>query len=288
VNTNKKHTNDVLPWKQELLHSQLEIPYAQTKEDIWNRLENSLQDIPDTGKIENRHISPVFYIAIAATLLLLISIGTFVRFYKISYICIPGKTLTVSLPDGSQVILNADSRLSYYPLRWKFSRELQLKGEAWFSVTKGKSFTVRSQRGITSVIGTTFNIYARDDVYKVNCFTGKVKVQSNTTKEQIILNPDDEAEIGPNGQITYRRQVQAEAVSSWRYGLFIFTATPLEKVIRELERRYNVHIELKIKNKALYTGSFPANLNISDALDLVCKPFGLNHILKPDGSFVIK
>ena len=80
-----------------------------------------------------------------------------------------------ALPDGSQVILNSDSELEYND-NFSHDRTLNLNGEAFFQVEKGKSFTVVTNEGEVAVLGTSFNVLARDGVFVVSCKTGKVRV----------------------------------------------------------------------------------------------------------------
>ncbi len=275
-----------LPENIKVLEKRLSMPYVKSKANVWEELENKLssKQIP----VQKSIFQQKMMIAIAASLLALIALGTIIRFYTVSYVCPAGKTMSVKLPDNSTVILNSDSKISYYPLWWNISRNLYLSGEAWFGVKKGNRFTVNSKKGKTTVLGTTFNIYARLDAYRVVCITGKVKVESKISKNQIVLNPSDEAEIvDANGNIIYHRNINLEPVVAWKSGLFIFTATPLKHVIDELERRYNMSIELKKYNNALYTGSFPDTVDIYSALNLVCKPFGLKFAINKNGTIVI-
>ena len=273
----RTNTQEIL----QMLETRLSPPAGPPRQEVWQQLEKK---IADTGKpVRRTIISRHVYLAVAAAFALLLAVGAVMRFYSVSYVSPPGEKLTVNLPGNSTVVLNADSKLSYRPLWWSISRELTLTGEAWFSVAKGTPFTVRSKRGKTTVLGTKFNIYARDDDYVVACISGKVKVASRATSKSIVLNPSDEAEIAPDGNIIYRKNINMEPVVAWKHGLFIFTSTPLKRVIEEIERRYNVHVVLKTAANARYTGSFPDSVDIYGALNFVCKPFGLNFAVDDKG-----
>jgi ferric-dicitrate binding protein FerR (iron transport regulator) len=288
VKHNNKNTNKPAE-SFEKLEKRLSVPVTRSKEDVWSELENKLSAAgqpAQKAKAINLYI-PRTALAIAAGVIIVMSITAVLRFYSVSYVSPQGKRLSLMLPDSSTVILNSDTKLSYYPLWWSFSRELELDGEAWFSVKKGKRFSVYSKRGVTRVLGTSFNIFARDDIYKVECITGKVEVESKITKKHIILNPSDEAEIGADGNILYRKNINLEPVIAWKQGLFIFTSTPLKQVIDEIERRYGVKIELKTDVNAVYTGSFPDSLDVFSAINLVCKPFGLKFAVDKNGTVVI-
>jgi len=76
--------------------------------------------------------------------------------YKTGY----GEQLAVQLPDGSEAILNAKSQLEFDPDNWTENRSLSLEGEAFFKVKKGKSFTVQTNNGAVTVLGTQFSFMA--------------------------------------------------------------------------------------------------------------------------------
>ncbi len=283
MKANKQHT-EPFQQKLEVLESHLSLPEEPTKEMIWDRLEAQLE--APHGPVRKPFLLRTYRYAMAAILLILLGFTALLRYYTTTVLCHAGQTVEVVLPDHSTVVLNSDSKLSYNPLWWNVSRELRLTGEAWFSVTKGKRFKVHSVQGTTTVLGTKFNIYSRADGYKVTCFSGRVKVES-TTNKKIVLNPSDEAEIVVGGDILYHRNINTKPIAAWKNRLFIFTAMPLEKVIKEMERRYNRPIRLTTDKAARYTGSFPDTLDLLSALHVVCKPFGLNFALTKEGTIVI-
>ena len=86
------------------------------------------------------------------------------------------------LASGAEVSCN------YSATSWNDGeRILKLKGQVYFEVKKGSKFSVRSTQGIVSVLGTSFNIYDREGAYKVECFTGKVKVESIESETKVYL-----------------------------------------------------------------------------------------------------
>ncbi|VAW30035.1 hypothetical protein MNBD_BACTEROID07-1431, partial [hydrothermal vent metagenome] len=199
----------------------------------------------------------------------------------------PGQMATLILPDGSTAILNAQSRLTYFPLWWRFSPKVSLTGEAFFEGHHSKRFSVKSDRGTVVVLGTSFDIYARHDNYRVVCFTGKVSVTSRT-RNQIILTPGEKAVVSPHGEITFFREINTRDYNAWTNHQFVFTAVPLASVLKELARRYNVEIDLKKPVQANYTGNFSAEISVEQALDIVCKPFGLTFVKTDLRHFVIQ
>jgi transmembrane sensor len=267
----------------EQLNNRLSIPYTQSREEIWQQLESQLET---PAKPVRRLPAKQFYrFAVAAIIVLLLGSAALIRFHAISIHTLD-KTRALKLPDGSVAYLNTHSELTYYPYWWPVSRSLKLTGEAYFQVKKGKKFSVSSKTGITSVMGTSFDIYARNNSYKVTCLSGKVKVKARKTHEQIILTPSSSAEVDASGKINFHAHIKARQSIAWKQK-FAFTHTHLKEVIENLEKRYNVHIELVTDTSYFYSGTIPANIPLEEALNLICKPFRLTFVRKSNQIFQI-
>jgi transmembrane sensor len=250
----------------------VEIPYEKTREEVWTELDNKL-----TEKSSSKILIFKSYrtaISIAAAILLLAGVFSLLRFYTSTISCPDGQHLSYVLPDGSTIEMNADSRLAFHPLWWRFSRKLDFEGEGYFQVEKGKKFEVISALGRTEVLGTTFNIYSRDNEYKVTCMTGRVKVTSYKSK-MAILSPNFEASVITDGIIMVQREPDAEASISWVNNMFNFIARPLGEVFKEIARQYGIKIILNAGADYMYTGYFLKDKPVEEVLTLVCKPFGL-------------
>lgn len=83
-----------------------------------------------------------------------------------------------TLPDGSSVQLMEDSRISYNKMVWLWERKLHLLGKAYFDVTPGKAFTVKTEAGDVRVLGTKFLVEQKGKTMTVNCEEGRVKVET--------------------------------------------------------------------------------------------------------------
>jgi hypothetical protein len=163
---------------------------------------------------------------------------------------------------------------------------VKLEGEGFFEVKKGSQFTVNSAKGITRVIGTSFNIFARDAIYKVTCITGSVKVKSRAGFEA-ILKPGSKAEILSNGKINVLTGIETFPEISWKTNVFLFTASPVRDVFKEIERQYGVNFETNIDDFSLYTGNFTKDQNVEEILEYVCPAMGLKYIRKSTGQYLI-
>lgn len=258
--------------------------WNKSKADVWTKIEAQLEARP-----QGRYLYLNFALkkwAVAASIIVLFSIASFMRFYSVKIETTAGQHLVAELPDQSKINLNAQSCLTYSPLWWKINRMVKLEGEGFFEVEKGRKFTVKSAKGITRVVGTSFNVFAREEVYKVTCVSGSVKVKSRAGFEA-ILNPRSKAEILPNGKISVLLGIETFPEISWKTNVFLFTASPVRDVFNEIERQYGVNIETKIDDFSLYTGNFTKDQNVEEILEYVCPAMGLKYIRKSTGQYLI-
>jgi ferric-dicitrate binding protein FerR (iron transport regulator) len=281
-----EHQNDIQQISAETsrLFSGAKIEWDRTKESIFSEKFESILAKPEVKVISFRQ--RVMQLSVAASLIILVGLGTIALMYSKTVGSPAGRHLTAQLPDNSTVELNAESTLSFYPYRWYFQRNVELKGEGFFSVQKGKKFTVKSELGETSVLGTTFNIFSRNDTYRVFCKTGKVNVTSNSG-ESVILNPNQIA-IVESGKISIEENViSSEHILSWRDNMFLFNAAPIAVVLREIERQYGISIATEKSLSGTISLSIQKNPDVEKILSMVCKPLGYNFIKKSEKSYMI-
>ncbi len=159
----------------------------------------------------------------------------------------------IVLPDSSEVILNSDSHLSYSEKNWDEERNISLKGEAFFKVAKGKKFTVSTDQGAVSVLGTQFNVENRKGFFEATCYEGIVSVTYNGIE---IKLPAGNSFLSVNGKIT-QSKVAVNTTPSWLNNESTFKSIPLSYVFDEFERQHNTTIETKnIDTAQLFTGTF--------------------------------
>ena len=182
------------------------------------------------------------------------------------------------LPDDSQVILNSDSELEYNN-NFTEERTLNLDGEAFFQVEKGKSFTVATDEGSVVVIGTSFNVLSRDGVFIVSCKTGKVQVSSNNQSKVITLG---ERIRFTKGLISSVEKVDPLKIDNWTSGESYFERAPLQEVINSMSHKYDIDINLPILyHGRLYTGSY-IHSDLEKAIKMVLVPMGIEYGLDND------
>ena len=180
---------------------------------------------------------------------------------------------TVQLPDHSTVDLNSNSTLTFNEKNWSQSRELNLHGEAFFKVAKGKKFDVITADGIVSVLGTQFNIKQRRGYFEVTCYEGLVAVRHNHKKA--TLKPGHTFKIIDGKLLVNEHENTIQP--QWLQGESSFKSIPLKYVIAEFENQYKQNIITEnIDLSRLFTGSFTHN-NLDLALKSVTIPLNLSY-----------
>lgn len=282
---NKEHINLAAADRQsKAFFSGGEFHWKRSKAEVWATIESRIVALPK-GRSLLLHFTFTQW-AVAAGIAILIATGSFLRFYSVAVQTPVGQHLVAELPDHSKVDLNAQSTLVYYPYWWRISRIVRLEGEGFFEVQKGKKFRVLSSKGSTQVVGTSFDVYSRENVYKVTCVTGSVKVRSKAGFVA-VLKPNSKAEIQPDGKINVLQNIETYPEISWKKNVFLFTASPVIQVFREIERQYGVHIDAKIDDQSLYTGNFTKDQNVEEILEYVCPALSLKYIRKSAGEYLI-
>ena len=258
---------------EDIRFPEIDLQYAVSKDDVWANLSKRMEE--PHKEVRRISMNPFYRIAFAASLLLLLGITGFLRFYTKTVDASAGQHLTFFLPDSSVIELNAQSSVKFHPYWFSFARTIKLDGEAFFKVMHGNQFKVISLKGETTVLGTSFNIYSRDNDYSVTCFTGKVRVVSAEKSERVLLNPNEKAFINKDGFLRFVQEVNVQEVKSWRDHMFVFTGSPIVSVLQEIERQYNIKIHFKADSNLRYTGNFSKSLPEKEVLDLVCTSLGL-------------
>lgn len=181
----------------------------------------------------------------------------------------------VLLPDSTQVWLNAASTLEFPPVFGNGKREVFLSGEAYFDVKHADRvpFVIRTGKISTTVLGTAFNIKAYDDLSNVTVAVrrGKVKVQF-MDKEVATLTQGQQVKVNNDGKGIADRRSGINQVAAWQEGNLMYDDEPLLDVIADLERMYNVRIEvpgITLRNMRITT-SFSRQTGVEQALQILC------------------
>ena len=212
-------------------------------------------------------LRPVVRIAIAASIMAIIVFTYLLT--RSDYVIIStamGETQAVTLPGGSIVTLNANSEIKYEEASWSKERKVLLVGEAFFDVVKGNSFVVKTDEGNIKVLGTSFNIRARDDDLDVICYTGKVNVSNR--KSSIDLTPGKAVRIA-NLNITRNWTKTLSDLPTWVTGITELDEATADIVLEELQNQFGLSIEYDGSlDSERFKLSFP-NENMDEAIRLV-------------------
>ncbi|MFZ4374961.1 MAG: FecR family protein [Saprospiraceae bacterium] len=246
---------------------------------IWDKIDNATTE---KGRIRPFR-SIYLYAASAAAVLIFLVIGLLPQME--TFTTENGEITNVTLPDDSEVTLNAGSQIVYSGNRFNTHRKVQLTGEAYFKVSKGNTFSVVTTEGTIKVLGTTFNVRSRDKKLSVICYTGKVKVSDHFTS--VYLTKGEKTAKLPGEILQDAQPTDTNEGLKWRNGLFYFQNTSLKEVLAELSRQYDAVIYLpESEEKRVITTSFD-NKNITSALFNILWPLNLKAENK-DGKYIVQ
>jgi transmembrane sensor len=163
------------------------------------------------------------------------------------------------LPDGTEVMMNANSRLSFSP-NWKdgIDREVWMNGEAFFHVSKTplkSRFIVHMDHFDIIVTGTQFNVINRHGIENVLLEEGSVIIRTRDGKE-LNMKPGDF--ISFRDERLEKRPVQHDSLVAWREQKLVFDKTPLRDLVKIINDQYGVHINLE--NESLGDSTISAML----------------------------
>lgn len=170
-----------------------------------------------------------------------------------------GETKKIMLSDGSEILLNANSVLSY---RINSAREeeveVTLKGEAYFSVVSRRNsqngsdpgvFRVHTGDGNVSVLGTKFTVSTREENTRVVLEEGEVLVSplsiENGEQKNVVLKPNELAEYNRYSKDVHVRTVDPQIYTSWTGPVLVFDQTPVYEIIERIEHTYGVTVEVR-------------------------------------------
>ncbi|WP_420603031.1 FecR family protein [Flagellimonas sp.] len=276
ANPSKKTT--VLTAKEIILSLKFHSNNEIDDKDQGELLKSILRKRNASPKVKRMGVPAVaFQIAACALLMIVLAIGHHVStsteirqpsVNPIKYVVkenFKGQKSRITLPDGSSVFLNNNSKITYAS-KFIGKREIFLEGEAFFEVKKDstKPFLVNSNGLLTKALGTSFNIKAhKGKKVEVGLVTGKISVAATT------LDQDQDVEIINNlgGKATYDTLEGKLDISSyedmdfykWTKRILVFKAADFDEIEETLENWYDVDITVHNLNRSItYTGEFPS------------------------------
>lgn len=238
----------------------------------FDQVKSRLTEKEDTPKLGGMQL------LLRLTGVIVVAIGIYFLLFanKITQIeTLASQKASIELPDATLVNLNALTEIKYSKKNWDNKREIELKGEAFFKVAKGKVFDVITSEGVVTVVGTEFNVKQRGTFFEVTCYEGIVRV---TTPEH-----EKELRVGDSFRILndiVSSTTTQELLPEWTSNRSRFNSVPFSEVVSELERQYNVEIEYDSAYKdRLFNGGFVHD-SLEFALQSITEPLTLSYTIE--------
>ena len=275
----------------------------------WMNDEIAIADVDDARineikkKIDSRITNPnvfrnnmikVLKIAAAIMLPVFITISIYLYIENVNYVAEemlvttgPGEKVSITLPDKTKVTMNYNSRLCYKPNSYnKDKREIKFNGEAYFEVSKRKEspFYILSKHFKVKVLGTSFNLSAREDNFaaELTLETGSVLFTSLKTGKEVVLQPSQTAVLDySTGVITVSTAENVSTATAWKRGDLVFRNLPLGDVLKKVEEAFAVQIKLDtvISGNDLFTGTLPTS-SLNEALEIIEKSYNVKAVVE--------
>ncbi|MCL7762013.1 FecR family protein [Polaribacter sp. Z014] len=256
--------------------SQIETPKVDVNKSLAD-LKLKTKNTSKKGKVIPFNFKNLYKYAAAIILLLTTSYFLLFNTNNTNFKTAFSETKNFNLPDNSEVVLNSNSEISYANKDWQENRNLTLNGEAFFKVQKGKKFTVNTEIGDVTVLGTQFNVKERVNYFEVKTYEGLVSV---TYKNTLIKLPKGSIFKVVNGVIDTTNTFNINE-KSWLQKESNFKSTALHFILDEIENQFAYTIETKnVDLDILYSGGF-THSDINIALKSVTIPLQLSY--KIDG-----
>jgi ferric-dicitrate binding protein FerR (iron transport regulator) len=295
-NYDSKFVNETLPKRSVQEEADLE-------KELFDRIKRSIKTASEI-KEPRRIYFNVYRIAASVTLLFCFGWFIYGNRYRIMEVISPIKNTTVTvergkikkliLEDGSLVILNAGSQLTFPDKFRGDSRTVTLSGEGYFNVTHhpDQPFIVNTTHLEVKVLGTRFNVssYSESAATDVAVVSGRVSVQAKEEKNQnVILTPSQKVRYRISDRSLIREDTDSTDVMGWQHGELNFKNQAMGEVAKILERKYDIRIETDkvMENCRIYAkiGNDPAELTLNALATLLNAKLEIhNHSYKLTGA----
>jgi transmembrane sensor len=280
------------------------IQYNADVEGAITRHFSHIDEHPAETEVEGAMMRPILtlpakgksWLVAAAVALILLSGGWLAREhvrYEI-YTTGFGQIQRLVLPDGSKVVLNANSTLRIPRFGFgKTTREVYMTGEADFSIThtaNHQKFIVHTEKNFdVEVLGTEFNVYARPRRSRVVLNKGKVKLHylKGSETDQIVMRPGDLVTFDAPGRASLKKTANPANYSAWKAHRFVFENESLREICDLFEDNFGLEIHIPDSTLAGQTvsGSFTA-LNAEELFEILADDSGLSYSRSEDGKVI--
>jgi ferric-dicitrate binding protein FerR (iron transport regulator) len=270
--------------------------YPQYVPDVENKLSEYLSKIENSKRhtltiTNNREIGPTLkkyhFLRYAAAIILVIFL--FVSILPFSYIFNKqistdfGEIKQVSLPDGSELTLYSNSKITWNGLNFKSQRVVYLDGEANFDIQHNQEatkFKVKTKNEVTVIVyGTEFRFFTRERGSKVELNKGVIKLhyKEGKSKKTIAMNPGESISLNKENRLTERSTFNPSRNIELKKHRFVFDNTPLSELKNLISENFGLGIIIPDKEieKLTLTGTYTGN-SLNELINSLSAVTGLN------------
>jgi len=283
--------------------------------EVWQKSATSHKDYPAIGtdetedalnsvhlRIENHKASStgkpssVLRIFLAAAVVLIIA-GASYLLVPVSYNAPYGEIITAELPDGSVVDLNSGTHLQHNRLFSITNRNITMNGEAFFNINKAdEPFIIHANGSVIEVTGTRFNVRSWSDEPKTETV---VSVEEGRVRFFPEKDPQHQVEMNAGTLSRWNTEMDKPAnpepaetadITGWRNNMLIFNEQTLSLIFRELERRFDIHIQFdnKIGKIDILTAYYSPPLKPDSIIEDICTVKDLKYSRTANGYRIYK
>ena len=238
------------------ISSKIQLPDPPDKNEVWERISQSMNILDDqldraqyssasssaNWRLKEHlefNLKGLLSFSFALILILPILYNTYLIDTVVTRI---GENKTLQLADGSKVILNSESKISFNRDYNVEHRYLKLEGEAYFDITESNMpFIIETDHGKITVLGTIFNVYSRENGFEVGVNEGKIKVSNHDHTMQLeegqFINVSSSFDNKDISKISY------SDYPDWINQKFYCDRTSLADLCSEVERTFNIKIQ---------------------------------------------
>lgn len=198
-------------------------------------------------------------------------------------------TYNLTLDDGTEVFLNACTELKYPKMFFGETREVELKGEAFFKVTKlSKPFIIKTDHTTVKVYGTSFNIFANSQITETILVEGSIGITQNSGGEEVRILPNQRHTL-KDGLVRIESIDAANSIG-WLNNEFNFTQIPIRELLTKLSDWYGISFEVILNDSEPITIDVcsPRSMKIEQLIEVIELSANLQFIKEAKDKYIVK
>ena len=195
---------------------------------------------------------------------------------------------SITLPDGTQVQINAGSTLLYPEQFGKHGRSVFLIGQAGFKVQpdKKRPFVVKTDGFQVTALGTEFDVAAYPENAEISTvlLEGSVRVDFDNLEKSVILRPNEQLIYNRENRRANLRMPDMKDITAWRRGELVFRQMTIAEILTTLERRFDISFSYRLRDLGTdrYSFRFKEDATLPEVMEVVTDVCG-NLRFKIDG-----